>query len=171
MLEGDGAAVDTAARIVLFRGSEQLRDGHVNRTSELRGNAAIRQPVIPEMLEPERQRGRMSKLHAHDRVDAVSIEEIGLTESIRVFRHGADAERSSRAERQAELRGSPLVVVRAQLQREIGRRTALGPPRDQVDDAAAAAATEQDGGRSLDDLDPLDVVADRGSVPGRPECR
>ena len=38
-----------------------------------------------------------------------------------------------------------------------------GAPRwgllgDQVDDAAAAAATEQDGGRSLEDLDPLDVV-------------
>ena len=94
MLERDGAAVDTAARVVLLRGSEQLRDGHVNRATELRGDAAIRQPVIAKVLEPERQRGRMSKLDARDRVDAISIEEIGLTESIGVFRHGADAERS-----------------------------------------------------------------------------
>ena len=50
------------------------------------------------------------------------------------------------------------MIVRAELKREIRGRAALGPSRDQVDDAACAAATEQDGGRALDDLDPLDVV-------------
>ena len=114
--------------------------------------------MIAQVLESERQRGRISELETRDRVDAVSIQEIGVPEAIGVFRHGAEADRSRRSDRQAELRRSPLVVVRAELQREIRGRAALGPSRDQVDDAACAAATKQDGGRALDDLDALDVV-------------
>ena len=97
-------------------------------------------------------------LQRHRRIDAVSLQIEIVPEAARVLVHAVDAHRRPGTDRLVDVRSCTLGVERAEGHGAFAKAVPVCLLSNAVDDAAAAAASEDHGVRPFENLDAVDVV-------------
>ncbi|KIU01581.1 hypothetical protein QU38_00895, partial [Staphylococcus aureus] len=125
---------------------------------ELRGDAAIGEAVVVEVLVGELQRRLGPEQEGHRRVEAVAGQLAELAIGARILEEAVQPEEGAVADAVADIEGQALVAELAAAGRHLAHAKAVRLLEDAVDDAASAAAAEDQRVRALQHLDAVDVV-------------
>ena len=118
----------------------------------------IRRPVVVEILVGQFQRGLGPEQDRRRRIDAPAPQIDVVTIGATILEHSVEAEEHAVRDPVADIHGHPFIEILATLKDDFPNRSSGGVLEHAIDDAPAAAATEDHCVRSLEHFDPLDVV-------------
>ena len=158
MFNGDVCQVDVGVHMAV-RGIAEIggRIDH-DRLALRRGDAAIGDPRVVEIFVAGDDLGAAVRHERQGRGDAVTLQADGVPKAVGVLEHAVNPERRGLAELVIQIGRDPLVAIHPALHGHFVQRLEQRLLADAVDHAAGPAAAEHQRVRSLENLDPVQIV-------------
>ena len=158
MLQGRGGDVAVKISVARERLAVEQLERRRERPIQNRRPAAVDVLVVNFVLIAEMERGSLAEPASQGGIDAVALHPREVAERVGVLVHRVHTKCGVGRNGLTDIDGATGAVPTAELHGALIDGNAVGPLRDAVDDATAAAAAEDHGERPLQHLDGLGVV-------------